>query len=335
MKLALLGPIAWRTPPRHYGPWERVTGLLADGLAQRGVDVTLFATLDSITLARLDGVCERPYEEDEDLDGRVWEALHVAHALGRSSEFDLIHNHLDWLPLAFAGHAQAPMVTTIHGFSSPRILPAYRHSGSAFVSISDADRRPELDYVATVHHGVDTEALPFSATPGDGLVCFGRIHPDKGTAQAIEIARGAGRPLLLCGPVQDTRYFTEEIEPHIDGDRVCYLGSVGSTDRAAVLGAASCLLHPIAFAEPFGLSVVESMLCGTPVVAYDRGSMPELVEDGVTGVLAHDVDSAIASIDRAVEVDRAGCRRAAERRFSAGRMVADYIDVYESVLHDR
>ena len=121
MRLALLGPIAWRTPPRHYGPWERVTGLLADGLAQRGVDVTLFATLDSITLARLDGVCERPYEEDDDLDGRVWEALHVAHALGRSSEFDLIHNHLDWLPLAFAGHAQAPLVTTIHGF---------RHRGS-------------------------------------------------------------------------------------------------------------------------------------------------------------------------------------------------------------
>ena len=334
MKLALLGPIAWRTPPRHYGPWELVTGLLADGLAQRGVDVTLFATLDSITLARLDGVCERPYEEDGDIDGRVWEALHVAHALGRSSEFDLIHNHLDWLPLAFAGHAQAPMVTTIHGFSSPRILPAYRRSGSAFVSISDADRSPELDYVATVHHGVDTGALPFSATPGEGLVCFGRIHPDKGTAQAIEIARGADRPLLLCGPVQDQRYFAEEVEPHIDGDRVRYLGSIGDADRAAVLGAASCLLHPIAFEEPFGLAVVESMLCGTPVVAYARGSMPELVEDGVTGVLAHDVGSAIASIGRAVAVDRAACRRAAEHRFSAEGMVADYVDVYESILRD-
>ena len=335
MKLALLGPIAWRTPPRHYGPWERVTGLLADGLAARGVDVTLFATLDSITSAQLDGVCERPYEEDPEIDGRVWEALHVAHALGRASEFDLIHNHLDWLPLAFAALTETPMVTTIHGFSSPRILPAYVRSGSAFVSISDADRSPALDYEATVHHGVDVASLPFSATAGDGLVCFGRIHPDKGTAEAIEIARGAGRPLVICGPVQDARYFHEEIEPHIDGDRVWYLGSVGETERAAVLGAACCLLHPIAFAEPFGLSVVESMLCGTPVVAYDRGSMPELVEDGVTGVLAHDVDSAIASIDRAVEVDRAGCRRAAERRFSAGRMVADYIDVYESVLHDR
>jgi glycosyltransferase involved in cell wall biosynthesis len=335
MKLALLGPIAWRTPPRHYGPWELVTGLLADGLAQRGVDVTLFATLDSITLARLDGICQRPYEEDGEIDGRVWEALHVAHALRRSGEFDLIHNHLDWLPLAFAGLARAPMVTTIHGFSSPKILPAYLRSGSAFVSISDADRAPGLDYVATVHHGVDATTLPFSARAGDGLVCFGRIHPDKGTAQAIEIARRAERPLVLCGPVQDERYFSEAVAPHVDGDRVRYLGSVGPAERAEILGAATCLLHPIAFAEPFGLSVVESMLCGTPVVAYARGSMPELVDEGVTGVLAHGVDSAVAGVKRAVGFDRGACRQTAERRFSADRMVDDYIEVYDSVLHDR
>jgi glycosyltransferase involved in cell wall biosynthesis len=335
MKLALLGPIAWRTPPRDYGPWERVTGLLADGLARRGVDVTLFATLDSITLAQLDGICERPYEEDGALDGRVWEALHVAHALGRSAEFDLIHNHLDWLPLAFAGLAAAPLVTTIHGFSSHKILPAYQRSGSAFVSISDADRAPELDYVATVHHGVDAEALPFTATAGDGLVCFGRIHPDKGTAQAIQIARAAKRRLVLCGPVQDRRYFDEEIAPHVDGDRVRFRGSVGPAERAEVLGTAACLLHPIAFAEPFGLSVVESMLCGTPVVAYARGSMPELVEDGVTGVLASGVDSAVAGVARAVRFDRAACRHSAELRFSAERMVDDYLTVYESVLDDR
>jgi glycosyltransferase involved in cell wall biosynthesis len=335
MKLALLGPIAWRTPPRHYGPWELVTGLLADGLAQRGVDVTLFATLDSITLARLDGICERPYEEDAEIDGRVWEALHVAHALSRSAEFDLIHNHLDWLPLAFAGLARAPMVTTIHGFSAPEILPAYLRSGSAFVSISDADRAPGLDYVATVHHGVDTTTLPFSARAGEGLVCFGRIHPDKGTAEAIEIARCAERPLVLCGPVQDERYFSEEIAPHVDGDRVRYLGSVGPAERAEVLGAATCLLHPIAFAEPFGLSVVESMLCGTPVVAYARGSMPELVDDGVTGVLADGVASAVAGVKRAAGFDRGACRQAAERRFCVDRMVDDYLEVYEGVLRDR
>jgi glycosyltransferase involved in cell wall biosynthesis len=335
MRLALLGPIAWRTPPRHYGPWELVTGLLADGLARRGVDVTLFATLDSITLARLDGVCERPYEEDATIDGRVWEALHIAHALSRSADFDLIHNHLDWLPLALSALVRTPMVTTIHGFSSRRILPAYARSAGAFVSISDADRVPELAYVATIHHGVETSALPFSATAGDGLACFGRIHPDKGTAQAIEIARRADRALVLCGPVQDERYFAEEVEPHVDGDRVSYLGSVGREERADVLGAAGCLLHPIAFAEPFGLSVVEAMLCGTPVVAYARGSMPEIVEDGVTGVLAHDVDSAVHGVRRATRFDRAACRRAAERRFSADRMVDDYLEVYERLLGDR
>ena len=335
MKLALLGPVAWRTPPRHYGPWELITGLLADGLAARGVDVTLFATLDSITPAHLDGVCERPYEEDPEIDGRIAEALHVAHALSRSAEFDLIHNHLDWLPLAFAPLARAPMVTTVHGFSSPRILPAYQGSGSAFVSISDADRAPGLEYVATVHHGVDVATLPFSASAGEELVCFGRIHPDKGTAGAIEIARRAERPLVLCGPVQDERYFAEEVEPHIDGVRVRYLGSVGRERRAEVLGGASCLLHPIAFAEPFGLSVVESMLCGTPVVAYDRGSMRELLEDGVTGVLADGVESAVAGVQRAAGFDRGACRRAAERRFSADRMVDDYLDVYETVLRDR
>src|SRR3954454_18293101 len=176
MKVALLGPIAWRTPPLHYGPWELVTSLLAEGLTARGVDVTLFATLDSVTKATLDGVCPTGYEESDEIDGRVWEALHVAHALRRSGEFDLVHNHLDWLPLAFSEHCDAPLVTTIHGFSGPNILPAYRRARSAYVSISDSDRSPDLDYVGTVYHGIDMDALPAGAG-GEDLVAFGRIHP--------------------------------------------------------------------------------------------------------------------------------------------------------------
>ena len=284
MKILLLGPIAWRTPPRHYGPWEQVTSLLAEGLVARGLDVTLFATLDSRTSAKLDGVCASGYAEDSTRDGRVWEALHVAHALARSGEFDLVHNHLDWLPLAFSAHCAAPLLTTSHGFSGRAILPAYvAASASHFVSISDSDRASELRYTAPIHHGIDLGALPFCARGGDALVAFGRIHPDKGTALAIDIARRAGRRLILCGIVQDERYFREQVEPHVDGDRVQYLGSVGPAKRAEVLGSAAALLHPIAFAEPFGLSVVEAMACGTPVIACSLGSMPAVIDQGVTG----------------------------------------------------
>jgi glycosyltransferase involved in cell wall biosynthesis len=331
MKVALLGPVAWRTPPRAYGPWEQVVALLADGLVARGVDVTLFATLDSGTAAKVDGVCPRPYGEDPTLDGRVWEALHIAHCLSRSGEFDLVHNNLDWLPLAMSGFCVTPMLTTIHGFSDPRILPAYRHGRSAYVSISDADRAPGLDYTATVYHGIDVSQFPFTAVPGETLVAFGRIHPDKGTADAIEIARRAGRPLLIGGPVHDERYHAERVLPHVDGAAVRYLGNVGPTDRARILGEAAALLHPIGFAEPFGLSVVEAMTCGTPVLAYPKGSMPEVVDEGVTGYLVDGVGAAADALPAVLKLDRATVRAAAVHRFSATRMVDDYLRVYEQV----
>jgi glycosyltransferase involved in cell wall biosynthesis len=332
VKIALLGPIAWRTPPLHYGPWETVAGLLADGLVARGVDVTLFATLDSQTKATLDGVCPAGYADSPDIDGRVWEAIHVAHALRRSGEFDLVHNHLDWLPLAFSQHCAAPMLTTVHGFSGPHILPAYRKADSSYVSISDSDRSPDLDYVATVYHGVDLEALPFDPAGGDDLVVFGRIHPDKGTHEAIEIARRAGRRLTVCGIVQDERYFREQVEPHIDGDRVTYLGSVGPAERGRILGGSAALLHPIAFAEPFGLSVVESMACGTPVIAYRKGSMPEVIDEGVTGRLVDDVTGAVAAVRAIDHIDRGNCRVRARERFGQDRMVDDYLRVYRKVI---
>jgi len=332
MKIALLGPIAWRTPPLHYGPWEQITSLLAEGLVARGVDVTLFATLDSHTKATLDGVCPSGYEESPQIDGRVFEAMHVAHALRRSGEFDLVHNHLDWLPLAFSQHCAAPMLTTIHGFSGSNILPAYRKADSSYVSISDSDRSPDLDYVATVYHGIDLEALPFDPAGGEDLVVFGRIHPDKGTHEAIEIARRAGRRLTVCGIVQDERYFRELVEPHIDGDRVTYLGSVGPADRGRILGGSAALLHPIAFAEPFGLSVVESMACGTPVIAYRKGSMPEVIDEGVTGRLVDDVAGAVAAVGAIDDIDRGNCRVRARERFGKDRMVDDYLRVYRKVI---
>jgi glycosyltransferase involved in cell wall biosynthesis len=332
MRVALLGPIAWRTPPLHYGPWELITSLLAEGLTERGIDVTLFATLDSVTKAALDGVSPAGYEESDEIDGRVWEALHVSHALARSAEFDLVHNHLDWLPLAFSQHCAAPLLTTIHGFSGPNILPAYSRARSDFVAISDSDRSPQLSYIGTVHHGIDLSALPISLSPSGDLVAFGRIHPDKGTDLAIEIAARAGRRLILCGIIQDQQFFEYAVAPRIDGERVTYLGSVGPADRGRILADAAALLHPIRFAEPFGLSVVEAMACGTPVVAYRKGSMPEVVDEGVTGRLVTDVDEAVAAVAGIDRIDRAACARRARERFSAARMVDDYLAIYRKII---
>jgi glycosyltransferase involved in cell wall biosynthesis len=335
MKIALLGTVAWRTPPRSYGPWEQVVALLADGLVARGVDVTLFATLDSGTDATLDGVCPTPYAEDPSVDGRVSEALHVAHCLARSGEFDLVHNHLDWLPLTLTEMWQAPLLTTVHGYSGAHILPAYQHAarkGARFVSISDADRNAALPYVATVYHGIEASRFPFCERPNDYLLAFGRIHPDKGTSTAIEIARKCGYPLVICGPVHDADYFEQRVMPHIDGDAVQYLGSVDSTERAVLLGGAVALLHPIDFADPFGLAVVESMMCGTPVVAYPRGALPEIVNIGATGYLVNGTDAAARAVPRAARLNRRHVAEVASTRFSADRMVDAYLDLYSTTI---
>ena len=334
----MLAPVAWRTPPRDYGPWERVTSLLTEGLVARGVEVTLFATADSLTTATLDAVIPRGYHEDSSIDGRVSEALHIGHAIARSDDFDLVHSHLDWLPLALADAWNAPLVTTIHGFSGPKILPAYLAatavaSASHFVSISDADRATGLHYEATIHHGIDLAEFEARLdAPADGhLVVFGRIHPDKGTAEAIEIARRAGRRLVICGPILDAGYFEAEVEPALGAD-VEYLGSVGPAERSRILGGAAVLLHPIRFAEPFGLSVVEAMACGTPVVAFRRGSMAEVIDDGVTGFAVDDLDAAVDAIPLAAALDRGLVRATAERRFGVDRMVDEYLALYQRIL---
>ncbi len=334
MKIAMLSPISWRTPPRHYGPWESVVSLLTEELVDMGVDVTLFATGDSITRGRLSWVCPRPYSEDPSIEPKVWECLHIASLFERAAEFDLIHNHFDFLPLSYTGLVDTPVVTTIHGFSSPRILPVYRRYNQRvhYVAISDADRSGELDYVATIHHGIDLSLFPYHSEPGDYLLFFGRIHPDKGTADAIEIARRTGLRLLIAGIVQDEQYFEEEVAPFIDHDQVEYVGSVGPDRRPELLGGARALLHLIHFDEPFGLSVVESMACGTPVIAYPRGSMPEIVRDGHTGYLVADLDEATKAVEAIGRIDRAACRQDVEQRFTARRMAQDYLRVYRTIL---
>jgi glycosyltransferase involved in cell wall biosynthesis len=334
MRVAMLSSISWRTPPRAYGPWELVTSLLTEALVARGIDVTLFATLDSITAGKLDGVAPRGYSEDPSLDAKVWEALHIAHCFERASEFDLLHNQADFMPLVFSELVKTPMVTTIHGFSSPRIVPVFERYNDRqhYVSISDADRAASLTYAATIHHGIEVETFPFNPTGGEDLLFFGRIHPDKGAGEAVRAARASGHKLLLCGLVQDEGYHQREVVPFLDSEQVIYAGVVGGEARLRALGDAKGMLHLIGFDEPFGLSVIEAMACGTPVIAYRRGSMPELIEHGVTGFLVDSFEEAVAAIGRLGEIDRHACRRAVERRFTVERMADDYLALYQRIL---
>jgi glycosyltransferase involved in cell wall biosynthesis len=229
---------------------------------------------------------------------------------------------------------ETPVVTTIHGFSSERILLAFKayENRVHYVAISDADRHPNLHYAATIHHGIRLEDFPFDPHGSEDLLFFGRIHPDKGAAEAIAAAGRAGRRLIMAGIVQDQDYHNEQVVPALDERAVVYRGPVGGAARTNTLGSARALLHLINFDEPFGLSVVEALACGTPVIACNRGSMPELIDDGVTGFLVNNVDEAVDAISRVGEIDRAVCRAAVSERFTVDRMADRYLDLYRSVL---
>ena len=336
MHIGMISPVAWRTPPRHYGPWERVVSLLTEGLLNAGINVTLFATADSVTKAKLHAICPKGYEEDSDILPKVWECLHISEVFEHAHEFDLIHNHFDFLPLSYSKLVKTPLLTTIHGFSSPKILPVFKKYNQSvyYVSISNADRDPELDYIATIHHGIDLEQFTFVSTPGEYLLFFGRIHADKGVFEAIQIAQKCKRKLIIAGIIQDKVYFEEKVKPYINDDDICYVGSADPEKRNGLLGNAFALLHPINFEEPFGLSVVESLACGTPVIAFNKGSMSEIIIDKKNGFLVSSLEEAISAVGKINEIDRLSCRRDAEQRFTVQRMVHDYIKVYQMIHKD-
>jgi len=334
IRLAMLSPISWRTPPRHYGPWESVVSLLTEQLVKMGLEVTLFATGDSQTSGHLVAVCPRSYSEDSSINPKVAECLHISEVFERSADFDLIHNHFDFLPLTYSALIETPVLTTIHGFSSPSIIPVYKkyNDRSHYVAISEADKSPELDYLATIHHGIDAAQFPLSNSEGKYLLFFGRIHPEKGVHEAIQVARRVEMKLLIAGIVQDQVYFEKFVEPYINGTTVEYLGAIGPDQRPRVLGQALALLHLISFEEPFGLSVVESMACGTPVIAFGRGSMSEIIRHGETGYIVEDIKQAVEAVAAVRSIDRSACRDDVEQRFSDARMAQDYVRAYQEVL---
>ena len=333
MKVAVLAPVAWRTPPRHYGPWEQIASNIAEGIIKFGAEVTLFATGDSITSGTLDAICAAGYEEDRTQDAKVLECLHISNLMEKAGQFDIIHNNFDFLPLTYSGLIKTPVITTIHGFSSPKIIPVYKkyNSRGHYVSISNADRSPELDYLATIYNGIDTRDFKFYDQSDDYLLYFGRIHPDKGTAEAIDIAKKSKRKLLIAGIVQDANYFKEKIEPQLSAD-IKYIGHAGPEKRRELLGKAYALLHPISFNEPFGLSVAEAMLCGTPVIAFNRGSMPELIKHRQTGFLVNSVNEAVEAVAVVAEINRIDCYEWANAQFSSEKMVSDYWKLYKRIL---
>jgi glycosyltransferase involved in cell wall biosynthesis len=333
MRVAILAPVAWRTPPRHYGPWEQVASNIAEGLIRLGVDVTLFATGDSITAGKLLAICDTGYEEDRNQDAKVLECLHISNLMERAADFDIIHNNFDFLPLTYSGLIKTPIITTIHGFSSPKIIPVYKkyNSEGHYVSISNADRSPELDYLATVYNGLNTKDFEFNDKPDDYLLYFGRIHPEKGTAEAIEIAQKSKRKLVIAGIIQDENYFDEKIKPQLN-QQIEYIGPAGPERRNDLLGKAFALLHPINFNEPFGMSVAEAMLCGTPVIAFNKGAMPELIKHEQTGFLVNNVDEAAEAVNWLKNIKRRDCYNWAVSQFSSDKMVSDYLKLYEQVL---
>jgi len=331
-RIAVLSPVAWRTPPRQYGAWETVAGNIAEGLVSRGCDVTLFATRDSITRAHLHAVVERGYEEDSTIDPKVAEYLHISEVFEHAREFDLIHSHYDFMALSYTRLVKTPVVTTVHGFSSPRIMPVYaKYRDGNFVSISDSDRAPGLNYLATVYNGIDLSLYPLREKSGDDLIFLGRIHPDKGVHLAIDAARRSGRPLRIAGIIQDRTYFREQVEPYLDR-RIQYIGPVDVADKNALFAGAAALLHLNTIPERFGLVLAEANAAGVPVIAMDLGSCREVIRDGQTGFLVNHVDDAVGALTRLGEINPSACRQRVEQCFSIETMVAGYEQVYRTVF---
>jgi glycosyltransferase involved in cell wall biosynthesis len=328
-RVAILSPVAWRTPPRQYGAWETVAGNIAEGLAARGWDVTLFATKDSVTQGRLHSVIDHGYEEDRAVDPKVAEYLHISEAFEHAAAFDLIHSHYDFMALTYSRLVKTPVLTTIHGFSSPKIMPVYqKYRDGYFVSISDSDRAPGLNYLATVYNGIDVLLYPFQETPGEELIFLGRIHPDKGVHLAIAVARLTGLPLLIAGIIQDKEYFEKQVKPYLDDREIRYIGPVDVAGKNELFSRARALLHLNTIPERFGLVLAEANAAGVPVIAMDLGSCREVIEDGKTGFLVNGVNEAVEVLKRVRTIDRAACRRRVEQCFSINTMVEAYERVY-------
>jgi glycosyltransferase involved in cell wall biosynthesis len=316
-----------------------VVATLAEGLVKKGIEVTVFATGDSQLAAEVRWICPRPLGEDPSLNPKIYEFLHLGFCLEQAAEFDILHNHLNCYPLVFSPLIRTPIITTLHGSAllepeTRLIYRRYRHHPYVSISLAEREGLPELNYVANVYNGLDLTGFTPVEKPGEYLLFLGRISPKKGTHLAVELARRTGLPLVIAGyvPPDETDYFEQQIRPQLDDRQITYIGPVGPEQRNRVLGGALALLHLVTVPEPFGLVLAEAQACGTPVVGFGRGSVPEVVCHGVTGFVVNTLAEAEAAVAEVHRLDRRRCRRWVEENFSAEAMVQGYLAAYRAVL---
>lgn len=339
LRIAQVAPLYESVPPRYYGGTERIVSYLTEELVAQGHDVTLFASGDSVTKARLVAACPRSLRLDHNcVDQLAHHIVMLEHVMQQSDDFDIVHFHVDYLHFPLSRRQDFPHVTTLHGrLDIPDLVPVYEEfPEEALVSISNAQRAPlpGANWQATVYHGLPRELYHFRSEPGDYLACLGRISPEKGVDRAIEIAKQVGIPLRIAAKVDkvDLEYFETVIEPLLHHPLVEYIGEIGEDRKDDFLGHAQALLFPIDWPEPFGIVMIEAMACGTPVIAYDSGSVPEVMEQGHTGFIVREVDDAVDAVRRLPQLSRARCREVFEQRFTATRMAREYVDVYEQLI---
>ena len=334
MRLALLSPLAWGTPPRHYGPRERLVSLLYEGLRAQGIDVTLFASGDSDLQGKLVNVCPPSSPEAPGDASRLWQALFMSHLSRQAGDFDLIHNLADGLPYPAACLAHTPMLTTLYEApSAPELSLLQRHAEARYyVAPSVASQLAELEYTAVIYPGVASAVLSYQDRAGDYLVFCGRLHPDEGVTMAIDIAQQFGMPLTLVGPVSDQPYFDAHIAPRLDRGGITWAGAIEHVACCELLAGAYALLLPSQQAKPFSLSAVEAMACGTPVIAWRTGAMPEIVQEGKTGYLVAEAAEAVARLRDVAGLARQDCRQWVAARFGVERMVTEYVAVYHQII---
>ncbi len=342
MKIAQVAPLWESVPPKLYGGTERIVSYITEALVRMGHAVTLFASGDSVTGARLEAICPQALRLNTGIFNRDAPMMMLQErSLGAEGDFDVIHSHLDFLGFPLARRNPRPVVTTLHGrLDLPELQPVFReYDEMPLVSISDAQRRPLpwANWQATIHHGLPAHLYTYHSQPQGYLAFLGRISPEKRPDHAIEVAKRTGLPLRIAAKVDpaDLQYFRSEIEPLLDHPLIEFIGEISDAEKNDFVGNALALVCPYDWPEPFGLVLIEALACGTPVLAYRRGSIPEIIEHGTTGFVSENLSEMVAAVERLGEIDRQRCRASFDQRFTADRMARDYVALYERIIEAR